>query len=180
MDVVVGQGRVPRVVARRRQLGIISAAHYTTNQAWARAIHSVSPRCDEIRYVARRMNKGVAYGIFERSGPRKLLAEKLEGVAGANLCDRFNVTVVRRRRGLDLKGRQPGGQPPFVVQSRAGRLHSAMSRHCAERRRLVIEMGRGAVAHSRPVRLAWTLHDEGGDGRHFRVMGAKGAASETG
>jgi hypothetical protein len=40
------------------------------------------------------MNKGSACGILERSGPRKLRAEKLEARQTDDLCDRFNVTAV--------------------------------------------------------------------------------------
>ena len=67
---------------------------YTASQAWARAIHGASPRWDGIRYVSRQMNKGFAYAIFERSGLRKLRAEKLKARQVDDLCDRFNVTAV--------------------------------------------------------------------------------------
>lgn len=45
-------------------------------------------------HVSRQMNKGFAYAIFERSGLRKLGAEKLKARQLDNLCDRFNVTAV--------------------------------------------------------------------------------------
>ena len=67
---------------------------YTASQAWARAIHGACPRWDGIRYVSRQMNKGFAYAIFERSGLRKLRAEKLKARQVDDLCDRFNVTAV--------------------------------------------------------------------------------------
>ena len=73
---------------------ISASGDYTTSQAWARAIHSSSPRWDGIRYVSRQMNKGFAYAIFERSGLRKLRAEKLKARQVDDLCDRFNVTAV--------------------------------------------------------------------------------------
>lgn len=73
---------------------ISASADYTTSQAWARAIHGASLRWDGIRYVSRQMNKGFAYAIFERSGLRKLSAEKLKARQVDELCDRFNVTVV--------------------------------------------------------------------------------------
>jgi hypothetical protein len=73
---------------------ISASGDYTTSQAWARAIHSSSPRWDGIRYVSRQMNKGFAYAIFERSGLRKLRAEKLKPRQVDDLCDRFNVTAV--------------------------------------------------------------------------------------
>jgi hypothetical protein len=73
---------------------ISSSADYTTSQAWARAIHGSSPRWDGIRYVSRQMNKGFAYAAFERSGLRKLRAEKLKARQVDDLCDRFNVTAV--------------------------------------------------------------------------------------
>lgn len=73
---------------------ISASGDYTTSQAWARAIHSSSPRWDGIRYVSRQMNKGFAYAIFERSGLRKLRAEKLKPQQVDDLCDRFNVTAV--------------------------------------------------------------------------------------
>jgi hypothetical protein len=73
---------------------ISASADYTTSQAWARAIHDAGPRWDGIRYVSRQMNKGFAYAIFERSGLRKLRAEKLEARQVDDLCDRFNVTAV--------------------------------------------------------------------------------------
>ncbi len=73
---------------------ISASADYTTSQAWARAIHGASPRWDGIRYVSRQMNKGFAYAIFERSGLRKVRAEKLKARQLDDLCDRFNVTVV--------------------------------------------------------------------------------------
>jgi hypothetical protein len=73
---------------------ISASADYTASQAWARAIHGASPRWDGIRYVSRQMNKGFAYAIFERSGLRKLRAEKLKARQVDDLCDRFNVTAV--------------------------------------------------------------------------------------
>jgi hypothetical protein len=73
---------------------ISASADYTTSQAWAQAIHGASTRWDGIRYVSRQMNKGFAYAIFERSGLRKLRAEKLKARQVDELCDRFNVTAV--------------------------------------------------------------------------------------
>ena len=73
---------------------ISASADYTASQAWARAIHGACPRWDGIRYVSRQMNKGFAYAIFERSGLRKLRAEKLKARQVDDLCDRFNVTAV--------------------------------------------------------------------------------------
>ena len=73
---------------------ISASGDYTTSQAWARAIHGSSPRWDGIRYVSRQMNEGFAYAIFERSGLRKLRAEKLKARQLDDLCDRFNVTAV--------------------------------------------------------------------------------------
>ncbi len=73
---------------------ISASADYAASQAWARAIHGASPRWDGIRYVSRQMNKGFAYAIFERSGMRKLRAEKLKARQLDDLCDRFDVTVV--------------------------------------------------------------------------------------
>jgi hypothetical protein len=73
---------------------ISASADYTTAQAWARAIHGATPRWDGIRYVSRQMNKGFAYAIFERSGLRKLRAEKLRQRQMDDLCDQFNVTAV--------------------------------------------------------------------------------------
>ena len=73
---------------------ISASADYTTSQAWAQAIHGASTRWDGIRYVSRQMNKGFAYAIFERSGLRKLRAEKLKARQVDDLCDRFNVTAV--------------------------------------------------------------------------------------
>ena len=73
---------------------ISASADYTASQAWARSIHGASPRWEGIRYVSRQMNKGFAYAIFERSGLRKLRAEKLKARQVDDLCDRFNVTAV--------------------------------------------------------------------------------------
>lgn len=73
---------------------ISASADYTASQAWARAIHGASPRWDGIRYVSRQMNKGFACAIFDRSGLRKLRAEKLKARQVDVLCDRFNVTAV--------------------------------------------------------------------------------------
>ena len=73
---------------------INASADCTASQAWARAIHGASPRWDGIRYVSRQMNKGFAYAIFERSGLRKLRAEKLRARQVDDLCNRFNVTAV--------------------------------------------------------------------------------------
>ena len=73
---------------------ISASADYAASQAWARAIYGASPRWDGIRYVSRQMNKGFAYAIFERSGLRKLRAEKLRARQVDELCDRFNVTAV--------------------------------------------------------------------------------------
>jgi hypothetical protein len=73
---------------------ISASADYTTSQAWAQAIHGASTRWDGIRYVSRQMNKGFAYAIFERSGLRKLRADKLKARQVDELCDRFNVTAV--------------------------------------------------------------------------------------
>jgi RES domain len=73
---------------------ISASADYTTSQAWAQAIHDASSRWDGIRYVSRQMNKGFAYAVFERSGLRKLRAEKLTARQVDELCDRFNVTAV--------------------------------------------------------------------------------------
>lgn len=73
---------------------ISASADYGASQAWARAIHGASARWDGIRYVSRQMNQGFAYAIFERSGLRKLRAEKLKARQVDALCDRFNVTAV--------------------------------------------------------------------------------------
>jgi len=73
---------------------ISASADYSASQAWAQAIHGASPRWDGIRYVSRQMNKGFAYAIFERSGLRKLRAEKLKARQVDDLCDRFNITAV--------------------------------------------------------------------------------------
>jgi hypothetical protein len=73
---------------------ISASADDTASQDWARAIHGASPRWDGIRYVSWQMNKGFVYAIFERSGMRKLRAEKLKARQGDDLCDRFNVTAV--------------------------------------------------------------------------------------
>ena len=73
---------------------ISASADYTTSQAWSQAIHGASTRWDGIRDVSRQMNKGFAYAIFERSGLRKLRAEKLKARQVDELCDRFNVTAV--------------------------------------------------------------------------------------
>ncbi len=73
---------------------ISASSDYTASQAWARAIHGASPRWDGIRYMSRQMNKGFAYAIFERSGLRRLRAEKLKARQVDDLCDRFNVTAV--------------------------------------------------------------------------------------
>ena len=73
---------------------ISASSDYSTPQAWARAIHHASPRCDGIRYVSRQMNKGFAYAIFERSGLVKLSAAKLTARQVDALCDRFNVAAV--------------------------------------------------------------------------------------
>lgn len=73
---------------------ISASDDYTVSQAWARAIHRASPRWDGIRYVSRQMNTGFAYAIFERSGLRKLRAEKLKAWQLDKLCDRFNVCTV--------------------------------------------------------------------------------------
>ena len=73
---------------------ISASADYTASQAWARAIHAASPRWDGVRYVSRQMNKGFAYAIFERSGLRKLRADKLKPQQVDDLCDRFNVAAV--------------------------------------------------------------------------------------
>ena len=73
---------------------ISATSDYSATQAWAKAIHDASPRCDGIRYVSRQMNKGFAYAIFEHSGLVKLSVEKLKGWQIDALCDRFNVTAV--------------------------------------------------------------------------------------
>jgi hypothetical protein len=73
---------------------ISASADYTMSQAWAQAIHGASLRWDGIRYVSRQLNKGFAYAIFERSGLRKLRAEKLKARQVDDLCDRFNVAAV--------------------------------------------------------------------------------------
>ena len=73
---------------------ISASADYTTSQAWSQALHGASTRWDGIRYVSRQMNKGFAYATFERSGLRKLRAEKLKARQVDELCDRFNVTAV--------------------------------------------------------------------------------------
>ena len=73
---------------------ISASADYTASQAWARAIHGASPRWDGIRYVSRQMNRGFAYAIFERSGLRKLRADKLKVRQVDDLCNRFNVAAV--------------------------------------------------------------------------------------
>ena len=73
---------------------ISASADYTASQAWALAIHGANPRWDGIRYVSRQMNKGFAYAIFERSGLRKLRADKLKPQQVDDLCDRFNVAAV--------------------------------------------------------------------------------------
>jgi hypothetical protein len=44
--------------------------------------------------MSRQMNKGFAYAIFERTGLRKLKAEKLKARQVDDLCNRFNVTAV--------------------------------------------------------------------------------------
>jgi hypothetical protein len=47
-----------------------------------------------VRYVSRRMNKGFAYAIFDRSALRKLSAVRLTARQIDALCDRFNVAAV--------------------------------------------------------------------------------------
>ena len=44
--------------------------------------------------MSRQMNQGFAYAIFERSGLRKLRADKLKPQQVDDLCNRLNVTVV--------------------------------------------------------------------------------------
>lgn len=73
---------------------ISASADYRTSQVWAQAIHDAHPRWNGIRYVSRQMNQGFAYAIFDRSGLRKLRAEKLTARQVDDLCDRFNVAVV--------------------------------------------------------------------------------------
>ncbi|MDZ4179345.1 MAG: RES family NAD+ phosphorylase [Coriobacteriia bacterium] len=73
---------------------ISASADYTASQAWALAIHGASPRWEGIRYVSRQTHEGFAFAIFERSGLRKLRAEKLKPRHVDDLCDRFNVTAV--------------------------------------------------------------------------------------
>jgi hypothetical protein len=73
---------------------ISASADYAASQAWAWAIHGASVRWDGIRYVSRQMNRGFAYAVFERSGLRKLRAEKLKARQVDELCDRFNVAAV--------------------------------------------------------------------------------------
>ena len=73
---------------------ISASADYLTSQAWAKAIHGANAAWDGIRYVSRQMNKGFACAIFERSGLRKLRAEKLKALQVDDLCDQFNVTSV--------------------------------------------------------------------------------------
>jgi hypothetical protein len=73
---------------------ISASADYTRSQAWAQAIHEANPRWDGIRYVSRQMNQGFAFAIFERSGLRKVRADKLKPRQVDALCDRFNVTAV--------------------------------------------------------------------------------------
>ena len=73
---------------------VSASADYSVSQAWAQAIHDADARWDGIRYVSRQMNKGFAYAIFERSGLRRLRAEKLKATQLDALCDRFNVTAV--------------------------------------------------------------------------------------
>ncbi|MDE2629098.1 MAG: RES family NAD+ phosphorylase [Burkholderiales bacterium] len=73
---------------------ISASADYTASQAWATVIHGAGAGWDGIRYVSRQMNKGLSYAIFERSGLRKLRAEKIKWSQLDQLCDRFNVTAV--------------------------------------------------------------------------------------
>ena len=73
---------------------ISASAEYSASQAWAQAIHDADARWHGIRYVSRQMNKGFAYALFERSGLRRLRAEKLKPSQLDALCDRFNVTAV--------------------------------------------------------------------------------------
>ncbi|MFO1340362.1 MAG: RES family NAD+ phosphorylase [Burkholderiaceae bacterium] len=73
---------------------ISASDDYAASQAWAQAIHDASPRWDGIRYVSRQMNKGFAYAVFERSGLRRLRADKLRPAQLDALCDRFNVVAV--------------------------------------------------------------------------------------
>jgi hypothetical protein len=70
-----------------------ASADYTTSQDWANAVHGANLRLDRIRHVARQINRGFAYAMFKRSGPRKLGAEKLKARQVDELCDRFNVTA---------------------------------------------------------------------------------------
>ncbi len=95
------------------------------------------------------MNKGFAYAIFERSGLRKLLAERLKSRQIDDLCDRFNVTAVWRRPGLNPKvgdlmqaGRSPeksvgSTRPGFAVGDRqlAGNSGSSARTWCFRRAR---------------------------------------------
>ena len=73
---------------------ISALADYSVSQAWAQAIHDADSRWQGIRYVSRQMNKGMAYAVFERSGLRKLRAERLKAAQVDALCDRFNVSAV--------------------------------------------------------------------------------------
>ena len=68
-------GAAPKALGLNNDIS--ASGDYTTSQAWARAIHSSTPRWDRIRYVSRQMNMGFTYAIIERGGLRKLHAEKV-------------------------------------------------------------------------------------------------------
>jgi hypothetical protein len=72
------------------------------------------------------MNKGFAFAVVERSVLSKLRAEELRAWKVDDLCDRFNVTAVRRRRGLIPKVGDPMDTGRSLEES--GRPHSATSR----------------------------------------------------
>jgi hypothetical protein len=104
------------------------------------------------------MNKGFAFAVVERSVLSKLRAEKLRAWKVDDLCDRFNVTAVRRRRGLIPKVGDPMDTGRSLEES--GRPHSARSGRWSEAafgpRRC---MGRDCVVLESPAHWRPPAHD---------------------
>jgi hypothetical protein len=71
-----------------------ASADYAASQAWAQAILRREPTLgwNPVRVTADEQR--VRLRLFERSGLRKLRAEKLKARQVDDLCDRFNVTAV--------------------------------------------------------------------------------------
>ena len=124
---------------------ISASADCTTSQAWARAKRCAGPCWKGIRYVSQQMNKGFAWAIFERSGLRKLRAEKLSSRHSRRTTAAIDTTSPRSE-GVAVRTRRSATGCTTAVrwQKAVGSTRPGAIAHCADSGSRI--RGKGAAA----------------------------------